>query len=154
MLAKLDASKGTPQCASRPTQGGQGDPCPAGAHGVYTVPTVLIATAEDPIVPAGNTAYYADKLTARGEGGVTPIVGQYYTMPPPDGWTVFARCQGTRRGQLRCRSHHGRRALQLDAELRPAVVNAVSALNRSFNNPPRRASRAPIGSCGHCGRER
>ena len=70
MLAKLDSSKG--DAASRfpanpkAVKAIRALPAP---KGVYTVPTVLISTAEDPIVPAGNTAFYSEQAHGLGQEG-------------------------------------------------------------------------------------
>ncbi len=59
--------------------------------GMYTVPTVLLTTTYDPIVPAGNTdAFYAKLMASAKAKKVAARVGQYYTVPPEDGWTKFA----------------------------------------------------------------
>jgi pimeloyl-ACP methyl ester carboxylesterase len=93
MLAKLDSSTGNADLRF-PANGAavnavRGLPA---AKGVYKVPTVLITTEYDPIVPAGNTGGFYDKLAASHakQGSGLFRVAQYYTAPSEDGYTKFA----------------------------------------------------------------
>ncbi|MDA9016889.1 hypothetical protein N9J11_00965 [Actinomycetota bacterium] len=62
--------------------------------GTYKVPTVLITTTYDTIVPAGNTSAYMEKLTAsyakqdKNTRGMFKAAA-FYTIPPADGYTKF-----------------------------------------------------------------
>ena len=66
----------------------------AAPTGTYKVPTVLITTTYDTIVPAGNTSAYMEKLTAsyakqdKNTRGMFKAAA-FYTIPPADGYTKF-----------------------------------------------------------------
>ena len=61
------------------------------ATGVYKVPTLMITTQYDNIVPAGNQQWYFDRLkaSAKAQKAALPKIAQFYTEPPLDGWEVF-----------------------------------------------------------------
>ena len=89
MLAVLDSTKGNASArfAANPKAVKAVRALPA-PKGTYSVPTVLISTQYDAIVPAGNTQWYYDRVSASAKkrGG---SVAQYYTEPPQGGWTVY-----------------------------------------------------------------
>jgi len=96
MLARLDSSVGNPavRYAANPTAVAIVNALPA-PKGVYKVPTLMITTTYDPIVPAGNTGAFMDKLTASYKKMNKKTRGDFkaaafYTIPPEDGWTKFA----------------------------------------------------------------
>jgi pimeloyl-ACP methyl ester carboxylesterase len=145
MLAKLDSTKGdaAARFAANPKAVKAIRALPA-ATGVYKMPTVLLATAEDPVVPAGNSSAYAAKLQASAKkAGTTPIMGQYYTMPPPNGWTVFApgaKSPDSAASAAGATTGVGHCNWTLDGGQQ--VVNAVSALNKMVNNPTTKGVKA------------
>jgi hypothetical protein len=138
MLAKLDSSRG--DAASRfpanpkAVKAIRALPAPTG---VYSVPTVMVSTTYDPVVNPGNQDLYYTKLTASAKAnGVTLAAGQYYTVPPADGWTKFqpgakgpdaaASAAGASSGVGHCNWTEGG-GIQ--------IINGVAALNRLVNNP-------------------
>lgn len=145
MLAKLDSTKGDAAARfvanPKAVKAIRSLPAPTG---VYKMPTVLLSTAEDPIVPAGNTAFYAAKLAASAKKqGTTPIMGQYYTMPPPNGWTVFApgaKSPDSAASAAGATTGIGHCNWTLDGGQQ--VVNAVSALSKMVANPTTKGVKA------------
>ncbi len=136
MLAALDSTKGSTTARFRASAAAvkavRSLPAPAG---VFHMPTVLISDTYDPIVPAGNTGWYASRLKASAKKkGVTARVGEYYTVPPADGWTKFApdakgpdaaaSAAGATSGVGHCNWAVGDGV---------QIVNAVTALNRIMN---------------------
>ena len=96
MLAALDSSVGNPavRYAANPKAVAIVNALPA-PKGVYKVPTLMISTTYDAIVPAGNTGAFMDKLTASYKKMNKKTRGNFkaaafYTIPPEDGWTKFA----------------------------------------------------------------
>jgi len=96
MLGTLDASRGdaTKRFAANPAAVAIVNALPA-PKGVYSVPTLMITTANDRIVPAGNTGdFFAsvqksyDKMNKKSRGLFKAAA--FYTIPPVDGWTKFA----------------------------------------------------------------
>ena len=66
----------------------------AAPKGKYKVPTLLITTTYDTVVPAGNTSAFMSKLTASYKKQNKAKRGNFkaaafYTIPPADGWTKF-----------------------------------------------------------------
>lgn len=90
MLAVLDSTKGNAAArfAANPKAVKAVRALPA-PKGMYSVPTVMITTEYDPIVPAGNTQWYYDRLTASAKKKPGAKIAQYYTEPNPNGWTVY-----------------------------------------------------------------
>ena len=93
MLGALDASVGsdTARFPANPAAVAAVRALPA-PSGAYKVPTVMITTEYDPVVPAGNTQAYYDRLAASHKKTSPKSlfkVAEYYTMPPLDGWTQF-----------------------------------------------------------------
>jgi pimeloyl-ACP methyl ester carboxylesterase len=138
MLAQLDASKGNAAARfpANPVAMKAIRALPA-PKGVYWHPTALLTTTYDPVVPAGNTGFYYDKLAKTAEArGVTPSIGQYYTVPPADGWTTFApgaKGPDAAASAAKANSGVGHVAFSIDGGVQ--VVNALSALNRMVNVP-------------------
>jgi len=66
----------------------------AAPTGAYKVPTVLITSTYNEIVPAGNSSAFLDQLNAsyakqnKAERGIFKAAA-FYTIPPADGWTKF-----------------------------------------------------------------
>jgi pimeloyl-ACP methyl ester carboxylesterase len=96
MLGTLDASRGdaTKRFAANPAAVAIVNALPA-PKGIYSVPTLMITTTSDTIVPAGNTGeYFAsvkqsyDKMNKKKRGLFKAAA--FYTIPPVDGWTTFA----------------------------------------------------------------
>ncbi len=133
MLATLDSTRGNATARFRASVAAvravRSLPAPAG---VYNMPTVLLADTYDPIVPVGNSGWYASRLAASAKKkGVTPLVGQYYTVPPANGWTVFApdaKSPDAAASAAGANSGVGHCNWTVDGGVQ--VVNAVSALNR------------------------
>ena len=95
MLARLDSSVGNPavRYAANPKAVAIVNALPA-PKGVYKVPTLMITTTFDGIVPAGNTSAFMNKLTASYKKMNKKTRGNFkaaafYTIPPEDGWTKF-----------------------------------------------------------------
>ena len=90
MIATLDSTKGNAAARfpANPKAVAAVRALPA-PKGVYAVPTVLLHTEYDAIVPAGNSQWYYDRLTASAKKNANARVAQYYTEPNPDGWTVY-----------------------------------------------------------------
>ena len=95
MLAALDSSVGNPavRYAANPKAVAIVNALPA-PKGIYKVPTLMISTTYDGIVPAGNTGAFMDKLTASYKKMNKKTRGNFkaaafYTIPPEDGWTKF-----------------------------------------------------------------
>ena len=66
----------------------------AAPKGTYKVPTLMITTTYDTVVPAGNTSAFMNKLTASYKKQNKAKRGNFkaaafYTIPPADGWTKF-----------------------------------------------------------------
>ena len=96
MLARLDSTVGnaTARYPANPKAVEIANAFPA-PKGVYRVPTLMIADAYDPAVPAGNQSAFMDKLTASYNKANKKSRGlfkaaSFYTIPPEDGWTKFA----------------------------------------------------------------
>ena len=96
MLARLDSTVGsaTARYPANPKAVAIVNALPA-PKGVYKVPTLMITTTFDGIVPAGNTSAFMDKLTASYKKMNKKTRGNFkaaafYTIPPEDGWTKFA----------------------------------------------------------------
>lgn len=93
MLAALDASVGNPavRYPANPKAVAAIRALPA-PKGTYGVPTMLLSTTYDPAVPAGNTGWLFDRLSASykkaGSKGLFKV-SAFYTVPPADGWTSF-----------------------------------------------------------------
>ena len=96
MLGTLDASRGdaTKRFAANPAAVAIVNALPA-PKGVYSVPTLMISTTNDTIVPAGNTGdFFAsmqksyDMKNKKSRGLFKAAA--FYTIPPVDGWTKFA----------------------------------------------------------------
>lgn len=145
MLAKLDSTRGD-AAARFPANKKAVDAVrslPA-AKGTFVVPTVLISTDADPIVPAGNSAFYGTLLRASAKkAGKTALVATYYTMPPPDGWTVFdpgAKGPNAAASAAAATTGVGHCNWRIDNGVQ--IVNAVTALNRIVNNPTAQGLRA------------
>lgn len=138
MLASLDASKGNAavRFAANPAAVKAIRALPA-PKGTYTGPTVLLTTDADPIVPAGNSAFYAKALAASAKKqGETALVGSYVAMPPPDGWTVFdpgAKGPNSAASAAGATTGVGHCNFRLDGGVQ--LVNSVTALNRIVANP-------------------
>lgn len=133
MLAKLDESKGNAAARFPVNQAAAKAiaalPAPTGT---FSVPTVLITTTNDPVVPAGNTGWYARRLLKSADmQGVLPAVGQYYTVPPADGWTVFnagAKSPNAAASAAGATSGVGHCNWTVDGGVQ--ILNAITALNR------------------------
>jgi hypothetical protein len=138
MLATVDSSKGNAaiRYAANPKAVAAVRALPA-PKGVYTVPTVMLSTTYDPVVPAGNTGLYYQKLVASAKkAGKPAIVGQYYTVPPADGWTVFAPgAKGPDAAASAANATSGVGHCNWAIDNGVQLVNAVTALNRLVNNP-------------------
>jgi pimeloyl-ACP methyl ester carboxylesterase len=138
MLAKLDESKGNPalRFPANPaaTAAVRALPYP---KGVYTVPTTMITTTNDPVVPDANQSSFATKLMASAKAkGVQAMVGQYYTVPPADGWTTFAPgAKGPDAVASASKATSGVGHCNFAVGGGVQMLNAVSALNRMVNNP-------------------
>jgi len=96
MLARLDSTVGstTARYPANPKAVAIVNALPA-PKGVYKVPTLMITTTFDGIVPAGNTAAFMNQLTASYKKMNKKTRGNFkaaafYTIPPEDGWTKFA----------------------------------------------------------------
>jgi pimeloyl-ACP methyl ester carboxylesterase len=133
MLAALDSTRGDAtarfRASAKALKAVRSLPAPSG---VYNMPTVLLSDTYDPIVPAGNAGWYASRLAASAKKqGVRPLVGQYYTVPPAGGWTVFgadAKSPDAAASAANATSGVGHCNWTVDGGVQ--VVNAVSALNR------------------------
>jgi pimeloyl-ACP methyl ester carboxylesterase len=66
----------------------------AAPTGAYKVPTVLITSTYNEVVPPGNSSEFVDQLTAsfekqnKAKRGIFKAAA-FYTIPPADGWTKF-----------------------------------------------------------------
>jgi hypothetical protein len=95
MLAQLDSTKGDANARFRANpRAVKAINALPGPKGDYVVPTLMTTTTYDPLVFSGNTDLYFKELVASAKKqGKTPVVAQYYTVPPKvpgsDGWTVF-----------------------------------------------------------------
>ena len=96
MLGALDASRGdaTKRFAANPKAVAIVNAL-AAPKGVYRVPTLMISTTYDAIVPSGNQGAFMNKLTASYKKANKKTrgdfkVASFYTIPPEDGWTKFA----------------------------------------------------------------
>jgi pimeloyl-ACP methyl ester carboxylesterase len=136
MVAKLDESRGDAavRFPANPAAMKAIRSMPA-AKGIYSVPTVLLTTTYDPIVPAGNTGMYYSRLAATAKAkGVVPSIGQYYTVPPADGWTVFAPgAKAPDAAASAANATSGVGHCNFAVAGGDQLVNAVSALNRMVN---------------------
>ncbi len=133
MLATLDSTKGnaTARFAANPAAVKAIAALPA-PKGTYTMPTVLISTTYDPVVPAGNTGWYYDKLikSAKKQGELARV-GVYYTVPPADGWTTFdagAKTPNAAASAAKATSGVGHCNWAIDGGIQ--IVNAIKALER------------------------
>ena len=96
MLGTLDASRGdaAKRFPANPKAVAIANALPA-PKGVYKVPTLMISTTYDYIVPSGNQGEFMNKLTAsynkqnKKSRGLFKAAS-FYTIPPEDGWTKFA----------------------------------------------------------------
>ena len=137
MLAKLDSTKGdkAARFAANPKAVKAVQALPA-ATGTYTVPTVLMSTTYDNIVPAGNTQYYYDRLMAsikKDPPKGLAKVAQFYTVPP-ESWTVIdpgAKGVNGAASRANATSGVGHCNFALDGGVQ--LVNAVTALNKLVN---------------------
>lgn len=93
MLATLDSTKGNAAARfpanPKAIAAVRAIPAPKGTYGV---PTMLMSTTYDPAVPAGNTGWLSDRLSASfKKGGSKGVykVSAFYTVPPANGWTSF-----------------------------------------------------------------
>ena len=95
MLGTLDASRGdaTKRFAANPAAVAIVNALPA-PKGVYSVPTLMITTTSDTVVPAGNTGEFFtsmqksyNKMNKKTRGLFKAAA--FYTIPPVDGWTKF-----------------------------------------------------------------
>lgn len=133
MLATLDSTKGstTARFPANPAAVKAIASLPA-PMGTYSMPTVLLSTTYDPIVPAGNTGWYHDKLIKSAKKqGVLARVGAYYTVPPADGWTTFdpgAKSPNAAASAAKATSGVGHCNWAIDGGVQ--VVNAFKALER------------------------
>ena len=133
MLAKLDESKGNPAARfavnAAAVKAIRSLPAP---KGVYTVPTVLMTTTYDPVVPAANTENYYLKLMASAKKmGVMGKALQFYTIPPEDGWTTFdagAKSPNSAASAAKATSGVGHCNWTIGNGVQ--VVNGITALNR------------------------
>lgn len=138
MLAKLDSSKG--DAASRfpanpaAVKAIRALPAPKGVH---TVPTVMVSTTYDPVVNPGNQDFYFKKLAATAKAkGTSPVAGQYYTVPPADGWTQFQPgAKGPDAAASAALATSGVGHCNWAEAGGNQIVYGVSALNRMVNNP-------------------
>jgi pimeloyl-ACP methyl ester carboxylesterase len=96
MLAALDASLGdaAKRFPANPKAVAIVNALPA-PKGVYSVPTLMLSTTYDTVVPAGNTGDFFesmqmsyDKMNKKKRGLFKAAA--FYTIPPVDGWTSFA----------------------------------------------------------------
>jgi len=96
MLAALDVSRGdaAKRFPANPKAVAIVNALPA-PKGVYSVPTLMLSTTYDAVVPAGNTGdFFAsmqmsyDKMNKKKRGPFKAAA--FYTIPPVDGWTSFA----------------------------------------------------------------
>ena len=96
MLARLDSSIGNSSVryAANPAAVAIVNALPA-PKGVYKVPTLMITTTDDAIVPSGNTGDFFtsmqksyNKMNKKTRGNFKAAA--FYTIPPVDGWTRFA----------------------------------------------------------------
>jgi len=96
MLAALDASRGdaAKRFPANPKAVAIVNALPA-PTGVYSVPTLMLTTTYDTVVPAGNTGdFFAsmqmsyNKMSKKKRGLFKAAA--FYTIPPVDGWTSFA----------------------------------------------------------------
>ncbi|MHB1213317.1 MAG: hypothetical protein ACYC0W_13845, partial [Candidatus Nanopelagicales bacterium] len=134
MLAKLDESRGN-AAARFPANAAalkavRSMPAPKGK---YKVPTLLISTTFDPVVPAGNTENYYLKLQKSGSGRMVKAL-QFYTIPPEDGWTTFdagAKSPNSAASAAKATSGVGHCNWAIDNGIQ--MINAVTALNRLVN---------------------
>ncbi len=91
MLATLDSTKGSTSArfvaSPKAVKAVRALPAPTGK---YVAPTLMLSTQYDPIVPAGNTQWYFDRVSASAKKkGASSSVAQYYTEPPLKGWEVY-----------------------------------------------------------------
>ncbi|MDO8308437.1 MAG: alpha/beta fold hydrolase [Actinomycetota bacterium] len=134
MLAKLDESKGNAAArfpaSAAALKAVRSLPAP---KGVYKVPTLLISTTFDPVVPAGNTENYYLKLHSK-QGNRMVKALQFYTSPPEDGWTTFdagAKSPNSAASAAKATSGVGHCNWAIDNGIQ--MINAVTALNRLVN---------------------
>jgi pimeloyl-ACP methyl ester carboxylesterase len=89
MLAVLDSTRGNAAARfpanPKAIKAVRALPAPTGK---FTVPTVMITTQYDAIVPSGNQQWYYDRLAVSAKK-TKGAVAQYYTEPPQGGWTVY-----------------------------------------------------------------
>jgi len=95
MLGTLDSTRGstTARFPANPKAVAivEGLAAPTGA---YKVPTVLITSTYNEVVPPGNSSEFVDQLTAsfekqnKAKRGIFKAAA-FYTIPPADGWTKF-----------------------------------------------------------------
>lgn len=105
MLGALDASRGNAEVRfpANPTAVAIVNALPA-PKGVYSVPTLLITTTYDEVVPAGNTGDFFASMKAsynkmnKKKRGLFKAAA-FYTIPPVDGWTKF-NANNTVNGEL------------------------------------------------------
>ena len=96
MLARLDSTVGstTARFPANPTAVAIVNALPA-PKGIYKVPTLMITTTYDAIVPDGNTGAFFDSMEKsynkmnKKKRGLFKAAA-FYTIPPVDGWTKFA----------------------------------------------------------------
>lgn len=134
MLAKMDSTKGN-AAARFPANAAalkavRSLPAP---KGVYSVPTLLMTTTYDEVVPAGNTENYYQKLlvSAKAKKVALAKAVQYYTVPPEDGWTTFdpgARSPNSAASAAKSTSGVGHCNWAIGGGIQP--VTGISALNR------------------------
>lgn len=134
MLAKMDSTKGN-AAARFPANAAalkavRSLPAP---KGVYSVPTLLMSTTYDEVVPAGNTENYYLKLMASAKAKKVALgkAVQYYTIPPEDGWTTFdtgARGPNSAASAAKSNSGVGHCNWAVGGGIQP--VTAITALNR------------------------
>ena len=137
MLAKLDESKGNAAlrfpanaAAVKAVRS-----LPA-AKGIYSVPTLLLTTVSDQVVNPANTYDFYTKLAkSAAEAKVAmPKIAQFYTVPPPDGYTKFApggKSPDAAASAAADNSGVGHCAFSLNSYAQ--VTSAVSALNAMVN---------------------
>jgi hypothetical protein len=100
---------------------------------VYSVPTLLMSTTFDEVVPAGNTENYYLKLMASAKAKKVALgkAVQYYTIPPEDGWTTFdpgARSANAAASAAKSTSGVGHCNWTIGGGIQP--VTGITALNR------------------------